>query len=218
MTLPPVVRGVLPPDTATTWKRIAAVLPSSAYLSGGTALAIHLQHRMSRDLDFFLERPVDLRQLRDRLAELGPLHVDRFDDRQGGQTLNAVFSATKVQFLEASTLVVLEPLHQIAGVRVASIGDLLATKLKVILDRPELRDYYDLLVIERDARRHAEEGLALAVRKYRPEAPDGFVASVLRGLASFGDVEDDPGVPMPRDEIARYWIARVPEIVANLER
>ncbi|CAN5855386.1 hypothetical protein BH23ACT10_BH23ACT10_25050 [soil metagenome] len=76
----------------------------------------------------------------------------------------------------------------------------------------------DLLMIERDARRHAEEGLALAVRKYRPEAPAGFVANVLRGLASFGDVEDDPGVPMARDEIERYWMTRVPEIVVNLER
>ena len=218
MTLPPALHDVLPPDAATTWQRIAPILPSSAYLSGGTALAIHLQHRVSRDLDFFLERPVNLKQLRERLAGLGPLHVDTFDDLPGRQTLNVVFSATKLQFLEASTLVVLEPFHEIAGVRVAGIGDLLATKLKVILDRPELRDYYDLLVIERDAHRHAEEGLALAVRKYRPEAPDGFIANVLRGLASFGDVEDDPGVPMTRDEIERYWTARVPQIVAHLER
>ena len=218
MTLPPAVRDVLPPDTAATWIRIAPALPGGAYLSGGTALAIHLQHRVSRDLDFFLERPVDLRQLRERLDELGPLHVDTFDDRAGRQTLNAVFSRTKLQFLEASSLAVLEPFHQVAGVRVAGVGDLLATKLKVVLDRPELRDYYDLLVIERDAHRHAEEGLALAVRKYRPEAPDGFIANILRGLASFGDVRDDPGVPMRRDEIERYWLARVPEIVANLER
>lgn len=218
MTLPAAVRDVVPPDTATTWVRIRAVLPGSAYLSGGTALAIHLHHRVSRDLDFFLERPVDLRQLRERLDDLGPLHVDTFDDRAGRQTLNAVFGATKLQFLEASSLVLLEPFHEIAGVRVAGIGDLLATKLKVILDRPELRDYYDLLVIERNAHRHAEEGLALAVSKYRPDAPDGFIANILRGLASFGDVQDDPGVPMRRDEIERYWLARVPEIAANLER
>lgn len=218
MTLPPAVRRVLPDDTATTWEVVAPILPDGAYLSGGTALAIHLGHRISRDLGFFLEHPIDLERLRARLAERGSLHVDTFAAERGRQTLNAVFGATKLQFLEASTLTVLEPFHDVAGVRIAGIGDLLATKLKVILDRPELRDYFDLLVIERDAQRYAEEGLTLALHKYRPQASDGFIANALRGLAFFDDVADDPGVPMAREEIARYWTDRVPEIVANLER
>lgn len=218
MTLPASVRRILPAETATTWERVVPAVPPVAYLSGGTALAIHLQHRVSRDLDFFLQEAVDIERLRDTLQRLGPLHVDTLDTRPGQQTLNAVLGATKLQFLEASTLVILEPFHETAGVRVAGVGDILATKLKVVLDRPELRDYYDLLVIERDARRYAEEGLALAVAKYRPAAPDGFVARVLRGLAYFGDVEDDPGIPMSRTEIERYWLTRVPEITASLER
>lgn len=218
MRLPAAVRNVLPPDTANTWERIAPALPSVAYLSGGTALAVHFQHRVSRDLDFFLERSVDLDQLRSRLEGLGPLHVQAFDPRPGQQTLNAIFGATKLQFFKASTLRLLEPFSNVAGVRVAAIGDLLAAKLKVLVGRPELRDYYDLLVIERDARRYAEEGLALAVRKYGPGAPDAFIANLLRGLAFFGDVEDDPGVPMRRNEIERYWKTRVPEVAANLAR
>lgn len=218
MTLPAGVRSVLSADAATTWKLVAPVLPKGAYLSGGTALAVHLRHRISRDLDFFLQRSVDLRRLRARLEDLGPLHVDTFDPQAGQQTLNATFSATKLQFLEASTLAVIEPFLEVAGVKIAGVGDLLATKLKVITDRPELRDYYDLLMIERDANRYAEEGLALAVRKYRPAAPDGFIASMLRALAFLGDVEDDPGVPMARDAIEAYWNARVPGITTSLER
>jgi predicted nucleotidyltransferase component of viral defense system len=37
---------------------------------------------------------------------------------------------------------------KIAGLRVASLRDLAATKIKVIGDRGELRDYFDLMVIE----------------------------------------------------------------------
>ena len=35
-------------------------MPPVAYLIGGTAIAAHLRHRLSRDLDFCFEAPVDL--------------------------------------------------------------------------------------------------------------------------------------------------------------
>ena len=47
------VREILPPDTAATWDAIAPPVPSDAYLGGGTAIAVRLGHRISRDLDFF---------------------------------------------------------------------------------------------------------------------------------------------------------------------
>lgn len=51
------VRGKLPPDTTLTWETIAPIVPSTEYLGGGTAIAVHLAHRVSRDLYFF-HRPV----------------------------------------------------------------------------------------------------------------------------------------------------------------
>jgi hypothetical protein len=47
------IRKILPPDTAATWDAIAPLVPPGAYLGGGTAIAVHLGHRVSRDLDFF---------------------------------------------------------------------------------------------------------------------------------------------------------------------
>jgi hypothetical protein len=47
------LRAFLPPDTAETWQTIAPLVPPVAYLGGGTAIAVHLEHRTSRDLDFF---------------------------------------------------------------------------------------------------------------------------------------------------------------------
>lgn len=54
------VLDVLPKPTRLAWHRVAPVLPPEAYLMGGTALAIRLQHRQSQDLDFFLDSPTDL--------------------------------------------------------------------------------------------------------------------------------------------------------------
>jgi hypothetical protein len=218
MTFPEQLRGVVPADTAVTWMSIRDVVPAGAYLGGGTAIAVHLHHRTSRDLDFFLRRPVDLDRLVDALQERGRLAIEQFEDEPGRQTLNAYLDRTKLQFLEASSLHLLEPLVPVAGLQVAALGDLLAMKLKVVRDRGELRDYYDLLVIERDGRRRAEEGIALALRKYRPRAAGAFAESVVRGLSYLDDVEDDPAVPLSKAEVAAYWRARVPEIARSLSR
>ena len=59
MALPDELRSVLPPDTVRIWALVAPVVPRAAYLVGGTAVAVHLRHRPSRDLDFFFHGAVD---------------------------------------------------------------------------------------------------------------------------------------------------------------
>ncbi len=218
MTLPRWLAAVLPPDTARAWQAVREAVPPEAYLGGGTAIAVHLRHRVSRHLDLFLEAPVDLEQLRDELARRCRLHTTTFEPAPGHQTLNGYLGATKLQVLEASSLVMIEPTTQVEGLRVAGVGDLLAMKLKVVRERGELRDYFDVLVIEQEAHRRVEEGIALALRKYKPLGQEEFVDSLVRALGYLDDVEEDPAVPMPKAEIARYWTTRVPEINANLSR
>lgn len=48
MALPERIRRILPPDTAKTWSTLAPLVPAAAYLGGGTAIAVHLGHRVSR--------------------------------------------------------------------------------------------------------------------------------------------------------------------------
>ncbi|HEV8650012.1 MAG TPA: nucleotidyl transferase AbiEii/AbiGii toxin family protein [Actinomycetes bacterium] len=218
MTLPGWLAAVLPPDTGLAWQAVREAVPAEAYLGGGTAIAVHLHHRVSRDLDLFLEAPIDLEHLRKELDRRGGLHVTTFEPVPGRQTLNGYLGATKLQILEASSLAMIEPTTQVEGLRVAGIGDLLAMKLKVVRERGELRDYFDVLVIERDARRPVEEGIALALRKYRPQGEEQFVESLVRALGYLDDVEEDPAIPMPKAAIARYWATRLPEINANLSR
>lgn len=202
--------GVLPAATLDAWRRVAPAVPREAYLSGGTALTAHVRHRVSNDLDFFVEVPFDVEALAAELALIGTFAPTMV----GEGTLNGVFESTKIQFLEASTQRLVEPTTKFGGVRLASLADILASKLKVIQDRGALRDYFDLMVL--DARIPVEEGLRLLVEKYQPVAPAGLIANVIRGLGYMGDVEDDPSLPVPRTQIEAFWSARQPEVARRV--
>ena len=217
MSLPGWLDVLLPGETGLAWKQVAPLLPPEAYLVGGTAIAVHLRHRQSRDLDFCFHEPVDLDELQRRLRSQGPFAVTQ---RAAG-TLNGLFGATRLQFLQAGLERPehrLEPTTLVAGLPVAGVGDLLAMKLNAVAGRAQLRDYFDLMAIEQQAGRRVEEGLALLLARYQPAHADSAITPILLGLGYLDDVADDPFLPVERDTIARYWQARQPEIVAALDR
>jgi hypothetical protein len=212
------ILGILPPDTALTWETIARIVPPTAYLGGGTAIAVHLAHRVSRDLDFFFHHnSVDLDELTIMLSAAGPFAIT---ERAPG-TLNGVFSATRVQFLHADEVRpqrLLESPTQVDGLRIAQISDLMAMKLKVVGDRGELRDYFDLMTIEQQTRRTVDEGLALFIERFQPEYPDQAINHILLGLGYFDDVDPDETLPAPRQQVVDYWTRRQREIIAARSR
>jgi hypothetical protein len=218
VSLPDHIRAVLPPDTASSWQVLAPLIPPEAYLGGGTAIAVHLSHRVSRVLDFFYHRhAIDLDMLETTLSAAGPFAVTL---RAPG-TLNALFSKTKVQFLHADEI---EPQHplappsEIAGIHVAALEDLIAMKLKVIGDRGELRDYFDLMIIEQRTAHRVEDGMSLFLARFAPSYPQQALLHIVRGLGYFDDVEPDHLLPVPRSQIIDYWVRRQPAIIASLGR
>ena len=213
------VRSILSPDTASTWETIAPVVPSAAYLGGGTAIAVHLAHRVSRDLDFFFHRSsVNLDELSARLSAAGPFAVT---ERAPG-TLNGVFSATRVQFLhadEARPQRLLESPTQVDGLSVARISDLMAMKLKVVGDRGELRDYFDLMTIEQRTGRTVDEGLALFLERCRPEYPPVQGEATSRQGLHFASLTCSAVafallLPFPFGEGRRVRIVAMPALIA----
>lgn len=205
---------MLPADVAQTWELLAPALPRELYLIGGTALAVHLRHRVSRDLDFFFHEDVDLDQLAATLQDLGSFAITL----RGEGTLNGLLAQTKVQFLSSASQELLEQPAEVAGLRVAGIGDIFATKLKVIGDRGELRDYFDLMAIEQQAGRRVEEGLGLFMARYRLPPGNTAVTHIVTALGYLEDVDEDDLLPVDKDVIAAYWSKRQPEIVRHLAR
>ena len=218
MSLPDWLQELLPGDAAATWETISPLVPSGAYLAGGTAIAVHLRHRQSRDLDFFFhEGTIDLDALVERLRAAGPFAIT---ERTAG-TLNGVFAETRVQFLDAGLEKPqrrLEPTTPVCGIQVAGIGDLLAMKLSTIAGRAQLRDYFDVMTIEQQTGRTVEEGLALFLARYQPVHAESAITPILLALGYLEDVADDPFLPLERDEIVHYWQKRQPQIVAAVER
>lgn len=206
-------RDVLPGDTARAWMRIAPLVPEWMYLCGGTALAIHLHHRVSRDLDLFSEQPFDAyaqaELLTSTFEDFAPTTVC-------AGTVNGVLGSTRIQFLDASSQLNVFAPREVVGIRVAEVEDILATKLKVVMDRGALRDYFDLMSIEQRTDLDVVQGATLYVQRYRPTTPDQHIGQIVRALGYFEDVDDDPAVPASRDEIEGYWRKRQPAVIRAL--
>lgn len=100
---------------------------------GGTAVAIYLHHRVSRDLDFFYhDDSLDLGALERELKSIGAAVTLRAPG-----TLRVQIGEAKVEFLHADEKA---PQHQIekpkevSGVPLASLRDIMAMKLKVLAE------------------------------------------------------------------------------------
>jgi hypothetical protein len=174
---------VLPAAQRDLWPHLAPTVDLGLVLYGGTAIALRLGHRTSIDFDFFTEKPLDREAIARSFAFLSRSEV--IQDRP--QTFSVLAPAgsgrVKISFFgKIATGRAGTPDSTSDGVvEVASLLDLLATKLKVIQQRIEAKDYFDLAAIL-EAGIRLEEGLAAASAMYHP----GFQPSeALKALTYF---------------------------------
>lgn len=179
---------LLPPEQRSLWPELAPTVDLGFALYGGTAIALRLGHRPSVDYDFFSEEPLDRASLRAALRFVGRSTV--LQDEPDAWTMLVPTAVgdrgqVKVSFFGGINFGrVGEPERTDDGVLVAaSLADLLATKVKVVLQRAEAKDYRDIAAMLK-AGAGLAEGLASARAMYGP----GFQPSEsLRALAFFRD-------------------------------
>jgi hypothetical protein len=216
--LPPALRNVLPAATARAWQELCSILPPELYLIGGTAVAVHLAHRESRDLDFlFHESSVDLAALRAQIEARGKFAVT--DESTG--TLCGLYGSTKIEFFHADAGApqhLLEEPAVVAGLRVASLKDLMAMKLKVVRDRAEMRDYFDLKAIDEEGGVSVEEGLSLFLARYGAKATGEEIRQVIRALGYLDDIDEDETLPVTKEALAKWWASRQVAAVRHFDR
>lgn len=212
--LPDHVRCILAADTAAAWLTLAPCLPRELHLGGGTAVAVHLGHRESRDLDFFFHQAVDLGEIKSLLGGLGAFAVT--NESQG--TLKGLFGATKIEILDASQLSRLAEPVVVAGVNVASLQDLMAMKIKVMAERGEMRDYFDVKAIDEKGAISVEEGVELYMRRYGIDSSSAALPHLYRTMGDLSDVEADDLLPIDLGELQRWWSARQVRVLRNSDR
>jgi len=215
--LPAAVRKVLPEGTAKAWRELSPILPRDLYLIGGTAVAVRLGHRESTDLDFvFHKGAVDLESLRVSLEALPEFRTDYKDSG----TLRGFYGATKIEFFhvdESAPQHVLQKPSEIAGLRVASLKDLMATKLNAVMGRLQMRDYYDLKMIDQEGTISIEAGLSLFLERYDAKAYGPELRQIIRALGYMDDVKEDESLPMTKAELSKWWRARQATLVRHLD-
>ena len=129
----------LPPTTLQSLKqtkKIQGLKP--AYLAGGTALTLHLSHRLSEDLDFFTSKKFSELSL---IAELN--EKTKFTlERQAWQTIIGKIDQTKFSLFYYQYPLI-KPLKKTKVVTLASLEDIAAMKLHAISDRGSKKDFFD---------------------------------------------------------------------------
>lgn len=161
---------ILPEAQRRLWPKLRPTVQLGLVLYGGTAIALRLGHRSSVDFDFFTDQALDRIAIHTACPFLDRSQV--LQDQP--DTLTVVVPCgdscdfpVKVSFCGAIGFGrVGEPeLTDDQVLQVASLDDLMATKLKVLLQRVEAKDYQDIAALIKAGVR-LDRGLAAAREMY----------------------------------------------------
>lgn len=206
----------LPAAQRELWSLLAPSVSLGLVLYGGTAIALQIGHRQSIDFDFFSDVALNKEGLRENLPFLADAAVLQDEPNTLVVSVRRPSGEVKLSFFGGLAIGrVGEPRLTTDGVlRVASPLDLLATKLKAILDRAEAKDYIDIVALLR-AGVALEEGLAAFRAMFHGEP-----ATALKAIGYFGDGDLSSVEPADREFLqrARDATRTLPGLVRQSDR
>jgi hypothetical protein len=163
--------SILPKAQQEIWPLLAPAAGLSFVLYGGTAVALHLGHRVSVDFDFFRSSPLDKKELETFLPFLANAQTTQEEPNTLVVNVPMPSGLVKVSFFGGIDIGrINDPLQtKDSTLLVASTEDLLATKLKTILQRVEAKDYLDISAMLQ-AGVSLEKALGGFAKMYRQDA------------------------------------------------
>ena len=155
------------------------------YLAGGTALALHLGHRRSRDFDFFGAANFVPQNLVSALRVAGDFEVLQ----EAPATLTVRLRGIPTSFF-GYDYPLLRPLRGSPwSVRLADPDDIAAMKLSALAGRGSRKDFVDLYVYARQVA-PLSQAFERFREKYRGISVDPY--HLIRSLSYFADAEAEP--------------------------
>jgi hypothetical protein len=205
----------LQPDAAHLLPVVASALqPYSPVLAGGTALALHVGHRVSVDFDFFTGNEFDpaavvlatqATSVEVRVLKLEP------------ETAVMIVDRVKVSLFQYPYPFA-EPTERFSGATVAGMVDIAGMKLIAIMQRGARRDFVDLYAVLKTTpfRVIAHN----AIQRFGPTLIEPVIIG--KALAWFADADAQPdlaylGKPVQWSVIKRFFRSSVPQFVLDLE-
>ncbi|OOG65461.1 hypothetical protein B0E46_03710 [Rhodanobacter sp. B04] len=141
--------SILPESQRRLWPELRPATGLGFVLYGGTAIALRLGHRQSVDFDFFTAKPLDREALNEAFS-----FIRRAIALQSGPetlTLNVPDAEMSDRYVKVSFFGAIDfgryaapDMTEDGVLQVASLDDLMATKLKVLMQRVEAKDYQDI--------------------------------------------------------------------------
>ncbi len=179
-------------------------------LVGGSALALHLCHRKSEDLDFFTySDSFDIKEIFDFL--------NRFKDKeiinQNSEQIDVLLNGVKVTFFNAKWNF-LKP-DKIEQFNLASRKSIAAMKVNTLFLRAKYRDYYDLYCLIKNGGMGLMEIYENSVSIVEGINFKLFAAALLY----IDDIEEDsiahlePKEQIPKEEIRNFFEEKLKRII-----
>jgi len=193
---PPHLEAVPPTVQAVLGTLAKLPLLRDFYLAGGTALALRLGHRLSRDLDLFAAIDSLDDSLRRRIIEaLRQTHTVEIE-ADSIMGLSLAVDGQPVSFFSYGYPLI-ESVSRMGEMQIAGLLDIALMKLDAIMGRGMRKDFYDLYFIA--AHVPLEEIFKRSANKY-PHSPT-FNVRALTALVDFdrADNQPDPSMLLPAD-------------------
>ncbi len=174
------------PDTIRALKLVSKIsIVKKSYLAGGTALALHLAHRYSFDLDFFTRTVFDEKTL---LSELKTLPEYK-EDGTGWRTVWGKVSKTKFSLFYYEYPLIKKTV-KFEGIQILQKEDIAAMKIHADEDTGTKRNFFDLYFLAQEF--SLERMLKFYNQKYGNLKEHIYIT--IRSLNYFADAErdDDP--------------------------
>ena len=184
---------------------------NKSYLSGGTALALQIRHRLSYDFDFFTPKEFDNRIFIQRLKKA----ISAFTlERTAWGTILGNIGKTRFS-LFFYNYPLLFTAKKFLDVNVADVKDIAPMKIAAIADRGTRRDFVDLYFItEIEKVITLEKALELYDKKFKVLKQNKI--HILKSLRYFEDAEKGPIPNMLKavkwDNVKKFFMDEVTRI------
>lgn len=183
-------------------------------LVGGTALSVHYHHRLSEDLDFFINHSTLAQSKKSILTMMKTLEELGFEvvkTQENDRNLDFEIFGVKVTFFASGLNHLKEQSKSYKQIAIASIDTIIAMKMEAIVNyRTKTRDFYDIYTIAKNQNISLFEMLDIYNRQYNPKIKE---SELLHRFLDRKLDSDDEGLSAmnPKKQLTfsklRRWIA-----------
>lgn len=188
-------------------------ISTAFYLGGGAAVALHLGHRISVDLDFFTPDPFEVNGLENQLQDFKTYRRDQLSK----DTLLGALGGLRISFFRYRYKL-LEPPSVFLGTKILQLPDLAAMKIEAVAQRNTKRDFIDLYFLAHEANIPPAKALDYHREKY---AGLNINAShLVLSLGVFDEADEDPMPQMLKvvnwSDVKKYFRAESKALMKKL--